>query len=374
MSRTPHTSDTAIVRLYEREVSGYIRFYLHYSLNGRRIRELLSDLPRISRSDPHYDDFRQRAEAYRYERTESIRRGSLGRSAVSDLLVSDWCAIVAERAVQRSRPDLHRHTWASIILYTARIFEEFRPHLTLSQLTPDTIRLFSAYLQRYVGRNGKTIATTTAAKRLGAFSYALQCAVREGLLPSNPFSALERGERLHPRQVERDYLTAEELQRLADTPCDEAVRSAYLFMCRCGLRISDVERLRWCDLTESDGRMWLSITVKKTQKPLSLPLSHTACAVLPPRNGKSANEPIFDLPAEQTMNKRLKDWARAAGVNKKLSLHTARHTFATLLLTQGADVYTVSKLLGHSSVQTTQIYARIVDKKKEQAVDLLDKL
>lgn len=141
-----------------------------------------------------------------------------------------------------------------------------------------------------------------------------------------------------------------------------------------GRRASDVERLRWCDLTESDGRVWLSITVKKTQKPLSLPLSHTACAVLPPRNGKSANEPIFDLPAEQTMNKRLKDWAKAAGVNKKLSLHTARHTFATLLLTQGADVYTVSKLLGHSSVQTTQIYARIVDKKKEQAVDLLDNL
>ena len=74
------------------------------------------------------------------------------------------------------------------------------------------------------------------------------------------------------------------------------------------------------------------------------------------------------------MNRALKRWATAAGITKNLTLHTARHTFATLMLTKGADLYTTSKLLGHREIGTTQIYAKIIDKKKENAVDLLNNL
>lgn len=375
-SRPIHTYDTATVRIIEREVNGYVRFYLHYSLNGHRHRELIKDLPRIKRTDSHFEDFRHRAEVFRYELTESIRRGVLGRSEVSDLLLREWVAVVAERVHRRTRADVHRHTWARVIEYVGEIVEGWRANLTLRDVDVATLRAFTDYLShRYVNAHGQRLAPTTVAKRLTAFSYVLKCAVREGLISANPFDALERGEKVRPLPVERDYLTADELHRLISTPCDTATRSVYLFMCYCGLRISDVERLRWGDVREDAGRWWLHIRQKKTQKPLILPLSETARSLLPTRDNKTANEPIFgDIPAEQTMNKRLKEWARSAGINKRLTLHTARHTFATLLLTQGADIYTVSKLLGQTSVQTTQIYARIVDEKKASAVDLLNEI
>ena len=72
------------------------------------------------------------------------------------------------------------------------------------------------------------------------------------------------------------------------------------------------------------------------------------------------------------INTLLKPWAKAAGIDKRFSFHTSRHTFATMMLTLGADLYTVSKLLGHANVKTTQIYAKIVDSKKVEAVNLVD--
>jgi site-specific recombinase XerD len=72
------------------------------------------------------------------------------------------------------------------------------------------------------------------------------------------------------------------------------------------------------------------------------------------------------------MNRNLKYWAKIAGIDKNLTLHTARHTFCTWLLTKGVDLYTVSQLAGHTNIKTTQIYAKIVDEKKRAAVSLLD--
>ena len=93
-----------------------------------------------------------------------------------------------------------------------------------------------------------------------------------------------------------------------------------------------------------------------------------------PKEGSSATEYVFDLPSVVAANGDIKRWARKAGISKNVSFHTARHTFATLLITQGADLYTTSKLLGHTNISTTQIYASIVDEKKWRAVRLLDKL
>jgi len=96
---------------------------------------------------------------------------------------------------------------------------------------------------------------------------------------------------------------------------------------------------------------------------------------MPLRGDATATDLVFaSLPTEPAMNRTLKAWAERAGIEKNLTLHTARHTYATTLLTKGADLYTVSKLLGHSEVATTQIYAKIVDKKKVDAVNLLDNL
>lgn len=114
--------------------------------------------------------------------------------------------------------------------------------------------------------------------------------------------------------------------------------------------------------------------MQKTKEPLYLPISDEALKWLPQRGEANDSDFIFPLTHEGTINSILQKWANAAGVTKHISFHIARHTHATMMLTLGADLYTVSKLLGHKNIATTQIYAKIVDKKKEEAIDLIPNL
>ena len=97
-------------------------------------------------------------------------------------------------------------------------------------------------------------------------------------------------------------------------------------------------------------------------------------ARLPERGEANDSDIIFPLTHEGTVNDTLQHWAKVAGITKHISFHVARHTHATMMLTLGADLYTVSKLLGHKNIATTQIYAKIVDKKKEEAIGLIPNL
>ena len=114
--------------------------------------------------------------------------------------------------------------------------------------------------------------------------------------------------------------------------------------------------------------------MQKTKEPLYLPISDEALKWLPQQNEVKGDDLIFPLTHEGTINKTLQKWAKDAGVTKHISFHVARHTHATMMLTLGADLYTVSKLLGHKNIATTQIYAKIVDKKKEEAISLIPNL
>ena len=105
-----------------------------------------------------------------------------------------------------------------------------------------------------------------------------------------------------------------------------------------------------------------------------MPLSELALRWLPERENARDTDNVFNIPSKQFANIVLGKWVDDAGVTKHITFHTARHTFATMELTAGADLYTTSKLLGHSNVTTTQIYAKIVDKKKVDAVNLLNNL
>lgn len=105
---------------------------------------------------------------------------------------------------------------------------------------------------------------------------------------------------------------------------------------------------------------------------LYLPMNETAIELLPKR-GKGG-EKVFDVPTIQALDKALRKWVKRAGIEKRVSFHTARHSFATIGLELGTDLFTVSKLLGHADVTTTQVYATIIDPKKEEAVNKIDNL
>ena len=221
---------------------------------------------------------------------------------------------------------------------------------------------------------GNPLSPKSMSDYVGYFSTALNAAVRADIIPENPFMSLTPTERIKVPESKREFLTVDEIKTLIATECPrEDVKRAYLFACYCGLRLSDVYALKWKDLSQ-DGEQWrASVVMQKTMTPIFLPLSGQAVKWLPERGEAKDDENVFEgLIAEPNINKVLAKWTKAAGITKKITYHTSRHTFATMMLTLGADLYTTSKLLGHSNVKTTQIYAKIVDSKKVEAVNLVD--
>lgn len=199
----------------------------------------------------------------------------------------------------------------------------------------------------------------------------LNAAVKEGLMNSNPFYALGRHERIAKTRSERDYLTKEELLALAEAPAsNETTRRAFLFCCFTGLRYSDVSTLTWRDIRQADSGAVVSVrAMRKTGKQVTIPLNRSALKWLPDRNGCKPGQKVFDMTCLSACNRCLKKTAAAAGIEKNVSFHTSRHTFAVLALAAGGDIYTVGKLLGHSDIHTTQIYADVVMETKIEAVN-----
>ena len=220
-------------------------------------------------------------------------------------------------------------------------------------------------------KDGGKLSANTCNLYFSKLVAALNEAVKKGLIRSNPANLLETEQRARLEQTERAYLTADEIRTLSATPCPNAqVRDAFLFSCMCGLRWSDIKALTWGKINTT-GEVWqVETRMQKTQRLLYLPLSDEARKFLPERGDKGPADLVFTLPCFQTTGKDVKKWAKRAGIDKDVTFHCARHTFATLMLTLGADLYTTSKLLGHSDIKVTQIYAAIIDKKKQDAVNL----
>ena len=149
-----------------------------------------------------------------------------------------------------------------------------------------------------------------------------------------------------------------------------------MFSCFCGLRISDIRTIKWENIKttlDDDGRetLHLSLTQQKTNRTVSYALPHEAVKWMPQ---KTDNPLVFPgLKSQHSINRHVAEWALKAGIRKHVTFHTARHTFGTMMITLGADLYTTSKLMGHSRTTTTEIYAKIVDKKKDEAMGLIDK-
>lgn len=208
---------------------------------------------------------------------------------------------------------------------------------------------------------------------------ALNKAERDGIIVKNPGKDIDRKLKPHAEQKSRCYLTLDEIQKIIDTEYkpDNDIKPAFLFCCFSGLRYSDVQKLTWGEITVSpEGYAQIETNMQKTGKDITIPLSDNALKWLPERTDQTSASRIFYKLPDQVTNAdvRLRTIIKKAGITKHVTFHVARHTFATLTLTYGADLYTVSKLLGHSNIRTTQIYAKIVDESKRKAVNLIPKL
>lgn len=223
--------------------------------------------------------------------------------------------------------------------------------------------------------NGLQMSDFTRKGYFRCLNCALNRAVKEDVISYNPITKIDNDQRIKQPESTREYLTVDEVKTLIATDCiNEATKRAYLFSCFCGLRYSDIKALTWGDITSDGGQYLARIVMVKTQKTLYLPLSKEALRWMPERGDAKDGDKVFTLPSQCYLNVVLRTWAANSGLTKHVTFHTARHTFATLELTAGADIYTVSKLLGHTQVKTTQIYADIIDEKKTDAVNKIGKL
>lgn len=231
-------------------------------------------------------------------------------------------------------------------------------------------------------KTDKPLAKSSAKLYYDVFCSALKSAEKDGLI-TNPARLIKADDKkvLKGDEKQREFLTAEELERLEATFMrNEETKRAFMFGCYTGLRLSDIFSLTYGDIKLEQAANGQNIYVirrvmVKTRRVVSVPLSNKALSYLPsdfsqfPKDRK-----VFDLPTKAAINKCLKTWASNAKVDKWVTFHTSRHTFATLLLTLGADLYTTSQLLGHQNIRTTQVYAKITNKKKEQAISLFDQI
>ena len=230
--------------------------------------------------------------------------------------------------------------------------EKFKTFLLDEKLSPTTV---NTYIQRM-----KTI---------------LNSAIEDGYIDTNPFRKIKvKTVETLPR-----YLTLDEVRLLSANECGSPiVKDAFLFSCFSGLRYSDVAKLKWSDI--ENGMM--RVVEQKTGRSNLFPLASTAIQLIErQRNAVVSNRrwsvnqegTVFKLPHHHVCNKVLDRWSMKA-ISKRITFHWGRHSFATLCLTQGIDLYTVSKLLGHKKILTTQIYARVIDSRKVEAIQRLPEL
>lgn len=278
---------------------------------------------------------------------------------------ADFLKYFQAQAELRTSPNT-RASWKQAI----ECFENFADaDITFGDLTPQLFEKFKIYLLNRLSPNSALIY-------LARIKTALNQAVRENLLPANPAirTTIRKTETLPV------HLSIKEIRKLSKTACgNDQVKQAFLFGCFSGLRYSDVDRLTW-DKVKGE---YLEFTQTKTGAPERLPLSVQALQILR-KQKKAKRSPnlereilanaVFFLPSQPVVDKQLKRWGKTAGIVKPLSFHKARHSFATIALSSGIDIYTVSKLLGHKNLVTTQIYGRVVDDKKRRAVNKLPRL
>lgn len=368
--------------------SGNISLYLDIYHRGVRKYEFLKLylIPEVDQASKMQNrQTREIAEKIRAERIlqlQSFGIDKIDEAKRSQILLSTWLDLYVADDVKIAKATRHGRD-----MMRQRVNEYLkdthRESITLGEIDKEFCLEFIKYLKSSTHRNysaenndAPTISDTTINYYQVILSGALSKAVKEGIIKVNPFKQLDTREKVQPKNKEIEYLTTEELKKLIATDCGNPdLKVAFLFSCFTGLRKSDIKVLTYNDIRQApDGKtLQIVMRMQKTDITVIVPLSDEAMKWLPEK--KESDTPIFKVPDNQsTLAWRLNSWVKNAGIDKHITFHCARHTFGTMLLTLGVDLYTVSKLMGHTSVATTQIYAKIVDSKKIDAVSRLDKI
>lgn len=349
--------------------NGGSSLFLDYSLDGVRYKEYLKMYlvePKNKLDRKKNEETLKIAQAAKAKKILDLQNGAAGlRPRIQkDVLLTDFIQQQVDSYRKRGHTE-YANTIDKIRVWLIR----YDKRISLRKVSPEYALDFIQFL------HDSGLSASTIYVYYSNFNSLFNFAYRQGLVTENPLHRIDPT--LKPKRPEssREYLTLDELRELMKTPIyNEEIKNAFLFSCFTGLRISDIENLVWNNIKPTnDGGWQVEERQMKTRRVVVIPLSENALAFLPPR-GKGEEKVWRKLPTRIEIGRQLKKWVQAAGITKHITFHCARHTNATLLLTYGVGIYTVSALLGHTDISTTQIYAKIVNEKKVEAVNLIPRI
>lgn len=356
--------------------SGTVSLYLDIYLDGKRSYEWLKLylVPEKTRKDKERNAETLRlAEAIRAKRIVDLKNGKFGfeREFASHTRFFDYY----RNMCQRRLGDESRGNWGNWFscLHHLKKYEP-REDITFAEITPEWVQGFKDYLEndaiawqhdtRERAKN-KQLARNSKVSYFNKLRACLNQAFEERIIAVNPMRGIDN---FKAEEGTRMYLTIDEVKKLAETECDyPRIKNAFLFSCLTGLRRSDIIKLTWSEVFQQGEYTRIIFKQKKTGGLEYLDISEQAAALMGER-GKPEDHVFTDIHSPSCTNNTLKVWVARAGINKEITFHCGRHTFATMMLDLGTDLYTTSKLLGHKNIGTTQIYAKVLDKNKQAAV------
>ncbi len=269
----------------------------------------------------------------------------------------------------------NNRAWQNTLNYLKKfLIEKGLQDITIENVTRSFLEQFKEFLLFQ-----DSLHQNTAHNYFVKIKATLNQAVRDEIIETSPGSNVSNIKSL---ETKRTHLTFEEIQKLANTPCNNSgVKKIFLFCCYTGLRKNDAFNLNWNDfqkdIVKGDVYYRIDFRQQKTKGYEYLYLSKSAQKILNIENiefDKLKGKRVFEIQNHSQIDRALKVWAARAGIDKNVHFHVSRHSFAVMSLTSGVGIYTLSKMLGHKTLQATEIYSKIVDDKKRQAVDLLPEI
>lgn len=284
-----------------------------------------------------------------------------------DLLNSSFTSYFHKVAEEHRNCEGTYANWIS----AAKHFNKFsKGEVIFSDVDLQYVKRFRKYLEKdALSKNKNKLSINTASSYFNKFRAALNQAVKDEIIKESPARNVSGIKEEIPH---KEFLTEEEIIKIKEVSCDIPIlKRAFLFSCYSGLRFSDVKKLLWSEIQHSNDQYYIRFRQKKTNMPETLPIPEEALNYL--GQEASGKELVFTgLNYSASNNDKLRSWIEKAGISKHITFHCARHTYATLLITKGVDIYIVSKLCGHSSVKSTEVYAKLIDLKRFDAVNKLN--
>lgn len=328
----------------------------------------LIDKPKTPIDKQHNKDTLQLAESIKAKRELEIKNGLYG--FVNDFKQStNFIDYFRGQMEKRKQSDGNFGNWDSSLKHLIKFAGTKVSFREIDQTFCENFRDYLVNTAK--AKNGQSLSSSSISSYFNKFKVCLKEAVKKKIILSNPAMDVA-----NPRVIEniRQFLTLDELKAVVKAECRyDVLKRAFLFSCLTGLRWSDINNLKWSEVQSTNEGWRITFHQQKTKGLQYLDISDQARGYLG-EQGNPDERVFIGLKYSSYMNVELTKWMMRAGITKDITFHCARHTFAVLQLTLGTEIFTLSKLLGHSELKTTQIYAKIIDEKKREAVNKIPDL